>query len=134
MLFPKYYMKSLEVVESLRHMPCQDNNPMVLIGTAYDHVCAEPLSSISVLAGRVATAATQRGLVLAAPAGSFTLQQLQNVQQQIQQQPYVNQRPTQRPPPPPRHCWRCGGSGHMAGTCTAAVNPGNPYPFKPQRA
>jgi hypothetical protein len=71
---------------------------------------------------------------MAAPAGSFTFQQLQNVPQQIQQQPFVHQRPPQRPLGPPRHCWRCGVSGHMAGTCTAAVNPGNPYPFKPQRA
>jgi hypothetical protein len=131
------FMKALEVVKALRQMPCQDGNLMVLMSTADDMVSAEPLSSISVLAVRVATAATQQGLVMAAPAGSFTFpqlqsvqSQLQSVQSQIQQQPYGQQRVSQRPPGPPRLCWRCGTSGHMAGTCTATLT--IPIPSSPR--
>jgi hypothetical protein len=128
------FMIALVVVDTLRHQPCLEGNYMVLLATAYDMVLADPRAAISVLAGRVATAAAQQGLIMAAPAGSFTFQQLHNVQQQIQQPSFVQQRPTQRPPGPPRHCWRCGASGHMTGICSAPINPGNPYPFKPQRA
>ena len=129
MVMVGYFMKALVVTEALRGTACVENSTLVLLRLAYDLVSAEPNGSVSMLATRVATAAQQQGLILAAPAGSFTFAQMQQVQQQV----HVP-RPTQRLPPPPCMCWRCGASGHMAGTCTAAVNPSNPYPFKPARA
>jgi hypothetical protein len=127
-------MKALVVVEQLRAQPCLENSSMVLLRLAYDAVWADPQCAVSVLASRVCTAATQQGLIMAAPAGSFTYGQLQQVQQQVHRMQGM-QRPVSnpRPPGPPRMCWRCGASGPMAGMCTAAVNPSNPYPFKPAR-
>lgn len=99
------FMKALTVLDSLKNMPCQEGNVTVLTRLAYDMVSAEPQSSVSVLAGRVATAATQQGLIMAAPAGSFTIQQLQNVQQQLQPMQRTSQRP-QGPPPHVLALWR----------------------------
>lgn len=60
-----YFMQALTVVDSLWFMPCLEGNLMVLTRLAYEMVSAEPQASLTVLASRVATAASHEGLTMA---------------------------------------------------------------------
>ena len=73
-----HYMKALTVLEALRSRPWMGGSAMAGMKVAYDLVSADPTASVSILAGRVLSAAESLALVVQAPMGQYNLQQQQH--------------------------------------------------------
>lgn len=71
MVAPANFMKAIEVLEALRCLSWVEGSLVAGLKTAYDIVSAYPSGSISVLAGRVATAAGSQGLVARAQVHGY---------------------------------------------------------------
>ena len=132
-----HYMKALTVLEALRSRPWMGGSAMAGMKVAYDLVSADPTASVSILAGRVLSAAESLALVVQAPMGQYNMQQQQHfgvqqfqfgeLQYQLgwQQHQFAGQAA-------PIQCWRCGVLGHVATKCRHPVDPENRYPYKPR--